>query len=182
MENCGDTFMQDEATQHRDYVNALFVKNSPQIRGFIISLVPKAELADDVLQETFLTVSAKADDFTAGSNFIAWALRIAKYKVLEEYRRSGRGGKILSPEVIEAICPAITEENEWIQERLVEALKQCLGRLSPHVQKAIELRYKNDYKTKEIATILGWSSNSVSVVLSRGRRSLRKCVSSKMEA
>lgn len=166
---------------HRDHVNALFVQNSPRIRGFIISLVSNMALADDVLQETFVTASAKADEFTPGSNFVAWACRIAQFKVLEESRRMRRTNGILSPEVIEAVCSTISIEPEDQTEERLEALKWCLNRLAPHTRQAFELRYTHAHKTSEIAKILGWSVESASVILSRGRSALKKCITSRME-
>jgi len=164
----------------RDYVSALFVKNSPQIRGFILSLIPNMELADDVLQETFLTVSAKADDFARGSNFVAWACRVAQFKVLEESRRNRRLGGILSPEVIEAICATDSGNEKDNSEAQLKALKLCLDRLAPHTRQAFELRYQNAHKISEIAEILGWTVDSVCVILSRGRRALKSCIASKL--
>ena len=132
----------DKANEHREYVNALFVKNSPQIRGFILSLVPNMTRADDVLQETFLTVSSKADDFTIGTNFAAWACRIAKYKILEVSRRDNRVGGMLSPEAIESVCAAEFGLQESNEAELL-ALKLCIEKLPTHTRRAVELRYTN---------------------------------------
>ena len=165
----------DKKSQHREQVNALFVKNAPQIRGFILSLVPNMILADDVLQETFLTVSAKADDFTIGTNFVAWACRIAKYKILEVSRRNNRASGMLSTDAIEAVCAAefgIQESNE----AELSALKICIEKLPTHTRRAVELRYANGQNASEVARTLGWSIDSVYVVLSRARQLLQKCI------
>ena len=46
-----------------EHVSALFVQFSSEIRGFILALLPDMIRADDVFQETFLTVTRKAADF-----------------------------------------------------------------------------------------------------------------------
>ena len=148
--------MSENDSSHRDEVNALFVQYSPRIRGFILSVLPNMSRADDVLQDTFMTVTAKADDFTSGSNFFAWACRIAHFKVLEEGKRDSKSNNILSPEVIEAICSAQPGADELREERLL-ALHDCLSKLAPHARRAIELRYSRAHRTGEIAQILGWS-------------------------
>ena len=49
-------------------VQGLFVQHLPALRGFVTSLVSEFSLVDDIVQETFITVTRKAADFTAGSN------------------------------------------------------------------------------------------------------------------
>jgi DNA-directed RNA polymerase specialized sigma24 family protein len=41
-------------------VQSLFVQNMMAVRGFVIALMPNFSRVDDVMQETFLTVTAKA--------------------------------------------------------------------------------------------------------------------------
>ena len=53
-------------------VQLLFVRHENSIRAFIRALQPSLSDADDVLQETFLTVSRKASSFEIGTNFTAW--------------------------------------------------------------------------------------------------------------
>ena len=68
-------------------VQLLFVRHENSIRTFVRALQPSLADADDVLQETFLTVSRKASTFELGTNFVAWACSIARLKVLENFRQ-----------------------------------------------------------------------------------------------
>ena len=136
--------------------------------------------SDDVLQETFLTVSAKADQYVEGTNFVAWACRIARFKVLEECKRSQKTSSALSSEVIEALCSTQCDKFGELREDQLSALKECLTSLSPHAKRAIELRYTRAHKITEIAEILGWSVDSIYVVLSRARNTLQQCINNKL--
>ncbi|MCA9192147.1 MAG: sigma-70 family RNA polymerase sigma factor [Planctomycetales bacterium] len=174
--------MQDEALSHRERVHALFLQHSSEIRGFILSLLPNMPRTDDVFQETFLTVSRKADDYAHGTNFVAWVCRIARYKVLEDCRKHGRCAQTLAPEVIDAICasqPLLDSEHQY--ERLI-ALKSCISKLSPHTQRVVELRYAQAHQAGEIAQRLGWSVDSVYVILSRARNILEQCIRSQLQS
>ena len=71
-------------------VQLLFVRHENSIRTFVRALQPSLADADDVLQETFLTVSRKASTFELGTNFVAWACSIARLKVLENFRQKKR--------------------------------------------------------------------------------------------
>src|SRR5688500_12316524 len=108
----------------RHHVNALFVQFGPEVRGYILALLPDMSRADDVFQETFLTVSRKAGDFRPGTNFLAWACAIARYKVLEALRKRPDSAQALSEEVIDslsAVCPE--PENE---DRELKLLGECM--------------------------------------------------------
>ena len=59
--------------------------------AYILTLLPDRDLASDVLQETCIEAWQKAEEFTKGSNFLAWACRIAHFKVLACRRDLGRG-------------------------------------------------------------------------------------------
>lgn len=162
----------------RDHVNALFVQFSPEVRGFILALRPDPSRADDVFQETFLTVTRKAADFRPGTNFLAWACAIARYKVLEEGRRRPKAPQPLSDEVLESLCAVMPEPEEEDHELML--LTECLSELHTHVRRAMEMRYEQGHKPAEIARRLGWTAESVYVVLSRARATLRDCVGRKL--
>ncbi|MCM2369216.1 sigma-70 family RNA polymerase sigma factor [Aporhodopirellula aestuarii] len=174
--------MNTKAPSHRDQVNALFVLHSPRIRGFILSLIPNMSRADDVMQETFLTVSAKADDYEEGTNFVAWACTIARFKVLEECNRNQKASLMLSPDVIDAVCVAHAPLSAEDDEARLKALKDCMDSLAPHTRRAVELRYTRAHSAAEIASLLGWSTDSVYVVLSRARQALQKCINAHLNA
>jgi RNA polymerase sigma-70 factor (ECF subfamily) len=59
---------ENEGPTPTEEVQLLFVRNENAIRAFIRALQPSLSDADDVLQETFLTVSRKASSFEIGTN------------------------------------------------------------------------------------------------------------------
>ena len=109
-------------------VQLLFVRHENSIRAFVRALQPSLADADDVLQETFLTVSRKASTFELGTNFVAWACSIARLKVLENFRQKKRSN-LLSEAAISALA-ADAPAAETLTER-EDALEKCLGKLAP---------------------------------------------------
>jgi RNA polymerase sigma-70 factor (ECF subfamily) len=164
---------------HTVRVQQLFVKQQSAIKAFILSLQPDFAEADDVLQETFLTVTRKAGEFAEGSNFIAWAFAIARFKLLESRRRRAKAGA-LSDEVLETLAAAAPDE-AFFDVRL-RALRGCLERLAPRAQEIVRLRYHGERGPEEIARLLAWTPNAVSVALSKARGWLRDCVRRQLEA
>lgn len=156
-------------------VQQQFVRHAGVVRGFILALLPDVAAAEDVLQEVFLAVTEKARTFEPGTNFVAWACTIARYKVLEASRQGRRTVRMLSPAVIESLAAAAPTDDESHRES-VAALVTCLGELAPRARQVIELRYREAIGPNDIAERIGWTPNAVAVALSRARLSLRQCV------
>ena len=51
-------------------VQQLFVRHQPKVRAFVQAFLADGGVADDVIQEVFLTVTLKAGDFREGTNFL----------------------------------------------------------------------------------------------------------------
>ncbi len=158
-------------------VQGLFLTHIDLIRGFIRALVRDRHLADDVLQETFLTVSKKAASFEMGTNFPRWACAIARLKVLEALRREKKNLRFLSEDAIEALAAS---HEIPARECRAEMLGSCIDSLPPAMKRAVDLRYAGDHKPAEIARIIGWTVEAVYVTLSRARSLLRECIERKV--
>jgi RNA polymerase sigma-70 factor (ECF subfamily) len=168
-----------ENKAHREEVQQLFVRHISPIKGFILGLCPDFSEADDILQEVFMTVTRKADDFELGTNFQAWARAIARNKVLEHLKKSTRLACPLDEETLDAVAAeAEPVEDAWERQR--RALMECLEKIAPHARKLMELRYVNGRLPGEIAAAMSWTLGSVNVGLARVRKSLRDCTSHKL--
>lgn len=162
-------------------VQSLFVQHLPALRGFVLSLVSDFSLVDDVVQETFLVVTAKAAKFERGSNFRAWAWTIARYKVLQALEKNAPPPERFVPEVLDALCAHDTAET-WFSDEQIAQLARCMEELAPKAREAVELRYQQAHRPPEIASRLGWTVESVHVALSRARVFLRDCVTHRLAA
>jgi RNA polymerase sigma-70 factor, ECF subfamily len=156
---------------HLLHVQQLFIEHQPGLRALVLAVVRDFSLAQDVMQDVFLVVTRKAADFTPGTNFPAWAGRIARFESLQAMRRTRR--LALSEETVELLqgCDAAEVphyRSDW--------LRECLARLTPTVQRLIRLRYEDALKPAEIARVLGWTAGAVSVAASRARAELRRCI------
>ncbi|YCM46693.1 sigma-70 family RNA polymerase sigma factor [Verrucomicrobiaceae bacterium 227] len=165
---------QTSEMEHVQKVQGLFVKHSPQLRGYIASLVPRRSEVDDIVQEVFLVVTAKAGGFEWGTNFLAWAMTISRFKVMEYFRAGKKKEMLLGEEVVELLVQEAPEVG--VDEGKVDALRSCLKRLSPRVQRMLADRYDGEMKPEKIAENSGWKASSVYVTLSRARTTLRVCI------
>jgi RNA polymerase sigma-70 factor, ECF subfamily len=154
-------------------VQQLFVKHQLGLRAFILSLEPNFTDAEDLLQEVFLVITRKANDFEEGTNFFAWACTIARFKLLELLRRRARS-QDLSEEVVEALCAVDPEEH--FEDNRLAALQFCLEQLAPKARQMMYLRYYGEHSPAEIARLVSWTPNAVRVALSRARTVLQDCL------
>lgn len=162
-------------------VQSLFVQHLPALRGFVLSLISDFSLVDDVVQETFLVVTAKAATFQRGTNFRAWAWTIARYKVLQTLEKAAPVAERFAAEVIDALSAHETAET-WFSDEQLQHLAKCMEGLAPKAREAVELRYQQAHRPPEIASRLGWTVESVHVALSRARVFLRECVTQRIAA
>lgn len=155
-------------------VQQLFIRHQAKIRSLALALTSDFSIAEDIVQETFVTASAKADDFRPDSNFVAWVLTIARLKILER-RRSDRR---LSRQVIESLAASMAPA-DFDDDRL-GPLHQCIDELPNKSRELIRLRYFSEHGPGEIATILGRSVVGVNAALVKIRAALRDCVHKKL--
>lgn len=154
-------------------VQRLFVEHSEVIRGFILALLPNFAQADDILQETFLTITRKAASFEAGTEFPRWACAIARFKVMEAFKKIRRNEQHLSDDIMDMLAEAPAAVRT---DTRFDHLETCLDELAPHTRQAVEMRYEEDRSPAQIAQQLGWTAESTYSVLSRARTFLRECI------
>jgi RNA polymerase sigma-70 factor (ECF subfamily) len=158
--------------EHTLRVQQHFVRHQGALKAFVLALWPDFAEADDVLQEVFLTVTAKAHQFEEGTNFLSWARSIARYEVCEARRKKARS--VVRPEVLEALEASCPED--WADDRKLAALAHCLDGLAPKARELVQLRYQHEHGPGEIARMLARTVNSVGVALAKARAALRECM------
>ncbi len=152
-----------------------FTRSQRQLFLRILRLIPNPFDAEEVLQETNLVVWRKAADFTAGSNFLAWAGRIAHYEVLKFRERKHRDLLTFSDRFVEALAVDQEYDSQGSEERRLQ-LARCLAQLREQDRELIRRRYTPGETGKSLAEAIGRPANAVYQSLSRIRRTLLECL------
>lgn len=158
----------------------LLTEAQSSILGYIMTLIPDRARARDLLQETNLTMWKKAADFEEGTNFVAWACRIAYFHVLSFRRKMARDRLVFDDEVLDYLAEreeAIVVQGENDRAR---ALKECLEKLPKHQRELIEERYGPGGSVKTMARVRNRTEGSISQTLYRIRHALQVCVERKI--
>ena len=85
----------------REEFARLFSRHARRIYAFIMTLVFSHHDAEEVFQNTSVVLWNKFGEFRPGSNFFAWASRIAYFEVLNLMKQQRRG-PMLSDESLTA--------------------------------------------------------------------------------
>lgn len=157
----------------------LLTSSQSPLYGCILSLLPDRIAAQDILQETNLTLWRKADDFEAGTSFMAWASRIARYHVLNYRRKQHRDRLVFDEELFAELCErqamAVGDS-----ELYATALRECLEKLPSDHYSLVKQRYAPNATVAEIAGARGQTVGAVSQLLYRIRESLLNCMTQRL--
>jgi RNA polymerase sigma-70 factor (ECF subfamily) len=148
-------------TQRESFVS-LITANHTHIYAYIITMVPNDSDADDIMQETATLLWKNFNRFEHGTNFVAWAVAIAKFQVLK-YRKTkyrNRSRLLLSNDAIDLLISETQKINKEETERL-SALRKCLKKLSEKDRQFLKLRYGENTAAKEVARKVGLSIDAV---------------------
>ena len=171
--------MDNDAARQAEFVG-LIARHQAGLHAFIISLMPGTDGVDDVLQETNIILWEKRKSFETGTNFMAWACKIARYKVMNHRSRMAKFNHVcIDPGLAESLTESIDFRPEHMDTRM-EALRHCLGRLPDEQREMIERRYIKETSLTEHASHVGRSPDSLKVTLFRIRAALKKCISGEL--
>ncbi|MFK7790379.1 MAG: sigma-70 family RNA polymerase sigma factor [Phycisphaeraceae bacterium] len=145
-----------------------------RLYAYILSLAGDREQAREVLQETNLVIWRKADQFEPGTNFIAWAFKIARLQLMAYRQKIARDRLVFDDDLLLDMAD-IFDEGEAFNARQ-DALAHCVEQIAPNHRNLLRIRYTDGLSVKEIASQLDKSANAIAKVLHRTRLALMKCI------
>lgn len=169
----------NQSTEKMSRLAMLWGKALPSVSAFVHAAVCNLHDADDVLQATVSYLAEHLDDYDPETPFVAWAIGVARYRIMEQRHQKNRQPLLLGDEAIASLSTAMVEESGHLEDRL-EALGHCIGRLNEHHQQVLANRYYEYQSREQIAEAMGIKVNSVSVMLFRIRQVLFDCINSRI--
>lgn len=164
--------------EQRDFVR-LLTQTERRLRGYVLSLVPNLNDADEILQETNIRLWEERSKYRPGSDFAAWALRVAYYEVLTWRKRKGRRRTIFDEELVAELAVRIEHSGPSVDRR-EWALLNCLSELSDGSRTLLQGIYGEGKKIKELAEHMDRTAGSVYKTVQRLRTVLRGCIEQRL--
>ncbi len=145
----------------------IFQTNSKKIYHLCLGYAGDSDVANDLLQETFLKVWQNLDKFRNQSMISTWIYRIAVNTCLTYLKKEKRAAKEeLTPNIIERVEDEPSEKNEQIA-----TLYQCISKLEEN-ERLIITMVMDEVPYPEIADISGISEGNLRVKIHRIKQKL----------
>jgi RNA polymerase sigma-70 factor, ECF subfamily len=126
----------------------------------------------EIVQETFLKVHARLDEWRGEGEIRSWIARIAANEAINRNRaRRRRPTAPLDEDRLEPFEPS--QETALHDREAAGALHRSLASLSPRQRMAVVLRYFQEMSTREIAAVLECSEGTARNILFRSLQKLR---------
>lgn len=168
---------QRDATAFRRLVEAY----SPRIYNLALKMLGDPDLAEDILQETFVNAYGAIDRFEGRSHISTWLYRIAHNAVLMRLRKE-KGTPDLHSLEDEVDLERVAFADHWedaperhlLQTELLQKMDEALANLSENLRVVFVLRDIEGLSTAQTAEVLNLSETAVKSRLHRARLALRK--------
>ncbi len=163
--------------------------------GFALLRVRNRDLAEELVQETFLAALKSYKNFAQQSSERTWLVGILKHKIVDHFRRASRERPVADFEVSADDDEAFRKSGEWADHWTAEAgpkewsadpsqlveqkefwdiFNRCLSQLPPRLAEAFALREIDGLSSEEVCAVLNVTPNNLWVMLHRARALLRR--------
>ena len=129
-------------------LDAIYRELGPVVRGFFFRRIGNIDVADELLQETFLAAAARPDRLFAATSHRAWLIGIAANVLRNHRRRLG----LTRAAPLEVDPPDRRHSNDDPRE---EALRIAIGQLPEAQREALRLRLADNLTYAEISEAMG---------------------------
>jgi RNA polymerase sigma-70 factor, ECF subfamily len=144
--------------------------------SLILRIVRDREMAEDLVQETFLRVWTRAQAFDSARGALGpWLLAVARNRAID-YIRSTDGRMARSTfEIVEMENPALFAnlEREIATSDQARRIREALGKLNPNQRTVIELAYFEGLSQTEMAEKIGQPLGTIKTWVRTALKNLR---------
>jgi RNA polymerase sigma-70 factor (ECF subfamily) len=173
---------------------ARLVEHGDVLYRYARSRVGNRELAEDLVQDTFLAALQSQDRFQGRATVRTWLLSILRHKIVDHYRRVAGSLSTVEPDPSVKADPVVNryfnENGFWknvlgrwkapdqaLEDReFWDVLDRCLSRLPRSLSLVFILREREELDNAELRRILALSEGNLRVRLHRARLLLRECL------
>ena len=145
---------------------ALYDRLAPRMFPLCIRYVGERELAEDILQDGFITLFTRLDSYKGEGSFEGWARKIFVTTALMSLRKKDA---LKMSEDIETLRGMKTDDTTQLQKIGYRELMELIMTLPPGFRTVFNLYAIEGYSHKEIGEMLGITETTSRTQLSRAR-------------
>jgi RNA polymerase sigma-70 factor (TIGR02943 family) len=169
-------------------------EHSDCLYRYALVRVRTPEVAQDLVQDTFLAAIRSVEKFGGRSSERSWLFGILKNKIVDHYRKIGREISFTDLEFCkEEFAEKFVSEGFWLhvdgpkewkpeadevmhRDEFWQTMRDCLAKLPQRVAEVFMLREMEEVSSKGICSMLSISEQNLWVMLHRARMALRECL------
>jgi RNA polymerase sigma-70 factor, ECF subfamily len=144
---------------------------------FVFYMIGDQHSCEDLVHDTFVRAFTSSHRFENRSNVKTWLFGISKHIVLDEIRKRKRRRLFSLIGLEKEIKSNMNIEQQIENKELVKELMTAIQKLKPKHRLVVTLKKIDEFPTKDIAEILGWSEARVRKTLSRALQELKQLTS-----
>ncbi|WP_405380533.1 sigma-70 family RNA polymerase sigma factor [Maribacter sp. LLG6340-A2] len=159
--------------------------------NYAVARVNDAEIAKDLVQDTFIAGLKSAKNFKGDAAERTWLIAILKRKVIDHYRKiNSKKGKA---EVRMNYSSQTDAEGDWLEERIADpnsnfendaleneelglAIQKCIAKLPKKQAQVFTMKTIEGMETEDICNALGINASNLWVMIHRARTGLMACL------
>lgn len=156
----------------------LVTPHQSQLLAYLRAILRDTQDAEDVLQQTYLELWRKFDQYDSTKSFFGWARQFARIQAIQFLRTSRRHKLRFSSEVIDLLADEmLADPRQSSQESArLRSLRTCMKKLADTDQNLLRQCYSGRHTFRQVAEMMGRSPQSLGNSLRRIRIALLVCI------
>lgn len=160
----------------------LYQASSPKLFGFALRILNKRELAEEVLQESFVNIWNNAASYQGNlAAPMTWMLTIVRNRAVDLLRKLDHDVEIDGDQFDKEIMLAmesgdLTPLQNMELSQDAQSLASCMSRLEGLQRQAIAMAFYHDLSHSEVAENMSIPLGTVKTWIRRGLNKLRHCL------
>ncbi|MBN4080169.1 sigma-70 family RNA polymerase sigma factor [Beggiatoa alba] len=158
-------------------LSRLYELSSAKLFAIGLKIVSRQDIAEDVLQDSFVNIWYKAAQFRAdkGSAF-GWMVGIVRNKAIDWIRKNPVGRDISDDVLLKHQDPSPAADDSLADTAELQALLDCMDELEVSQRDAIATVYYQGFTHKEYSKNSGHPLGTVKSWIRRGLQALKRCL------
>jgi RNA polymerase sigma-70 factor (ECF subfamily) len=146
---------------------------APRLYGFLLRQTREAAAAEDLLQQTMLKLHVTRGEFLEAADVLPWAFAIGRRLFIDSYRRRKREAAHREAEPVDEAANVKGADELLEAKRAVLELDRQLALLPEGQRIVFELMKRDGLTLREVAQVLGTTTNAVKLRANRAHAALR---------
>jgi RNA polymerase sigma-70 factor (ECF subfamily) len=178
-QSLSDQELIDRSLHELSYFSCLYTRYEKPLRAYIIRLSGlDPELANDILQESFIKIWQNLNGFDRGLKFSTWAYRIVHNETVSNARKMKSFGKdkTVDADLYRNVLYH-DDEDHLMNEENVGQIPAILGKMPDKYREILVLKYLEMMSYEEISDILQLPEGTVAIRINRAKKLYRSLAS-----